>query len=145
MPPDVISKYGDMKDWKNVAGTGPYMITAVVPSSFITFERNPDYWQNDPMHPDLQNPPALYRPDYAYRNTRFRGAGGGRCVAARSALYGAKKLSLPVAYHLRETNPELGFSRVAGSSKTTNAMRADRPPFDDINVRIAMQKAINPQ
>ena len=142
MPPDVISKYGDMKDWKNVAGTGPYMITDVVPSSFITFERNPDYWQNDPMHPDLQN-----RLPYIDQITLIEILDSAVQVAAmrsgKSALYGAKKLSLPVAYHLRETNPELGFSRVAGSSKTTNAMRADRPPFDDINVRIAMQKAIN--
>ena len=107
MPPDVISKYGDMKDWKNVVGTGPYMITDVVPSSFITFERNPDYWQNDPMHPDLQNPPALYRPDYAYRNTRFPRCRWRRCVAARAHCMERKNFHCP--WHITSEKPTLNW------------------------------------
>ena len=48
VPKEVIDEYGDMKEWQNVAGTGPYRIVDVVPDSTVTLNKNPNYWQNDP-------------------------------------------------------------------------------------------------
>ena len=44
---------------------------------------------------------------------------------------------------LQKTNPELVVVPVAGNGEDTPGFLGDRPPFDDIKVRIAMQKAIN--
>jgi peptide/nickel transport system substrate-binding protein len=56
IPPEVVSTYGDMKDWKHVIGTGPFMLTDYVAGSALTFEKNPNYWLHDPIHPENQLP-----------------------------------------------------------------------------------------
>ena len=33
MPPEVIEQYGDVQDWRNLVGTGPFMLTDVVEGS----------------------------------------------------------------------------------------------------------------
>ena len=40
-PPEVIEQYGDMQDWRNVVGTGPYTITDLVPATSVTWTKNP--------------------------------------------------------------------------------------------------------
>jgi len=50
MCPDVIDAYGDGKDWKHCLGTGPFMMVDYVPGSQLKFERNPNYWQTDPIN-----------------------------------------------------------------------------------------------
>ena len=44
MPPEVIEQHGDGKDWRNLVGTGPFMLTDLVEESSITLTKNPDYW-----------------------------------------------------------------------------------------------------
>ena len=58
VPPEVIREHGNMQDWRNVVGTGPYMITGHVEGSSVTFTRHPDYWQTDSIYPgqNLQLP-----------------------------------------------------------------------------------------
>ena len=60
-PREVIDEYGNMSDWRNVVGTGPYMITDVVPQVSITWTKNPNYWGYDEKYPDNQS--ALHRRD----------------------------------------------------------------------------------
>jgi peptide/nickel transport system substrate-binding protein len=45
--------------------------------------------------------------------------------------------------HLKETTPELQWTRSLGMGGTFLAMRLDRKPFDDIRVRRAMNLAVN--
>ena len=141
-PPEVIQQKGDMRDWRNVVGTGPFALTDVVPGSSLTVSRNPNYWEIDPIHPDLQNRlpyldeiTLLAIPDAAAKTAAFR--------SGQVALTGAKHLPRDAVENLRRTNLELVFISVQGAQATTPSMRADRPPYDDIRVRIAMQKAIN--
>jgi peptide/nickel transport system substrate-binding protein len=54
-PPEVIARYGDMQDWRNVVGTGPFMLTDYIPGSSATLVRNPDYWDKDPVGPGKGN------------------------------------------------------------------------------------------
>ena len=55
VPPEVIKQSGDIQDWENVVGTGPYEITAFQPGASLTLTKNPNYWQIDPIHPGLDN------------------------------------------------------------------------------------------
>ncbi len=52
---EVIDKWGDMKDWKHAHGSGPFMLTDYVSASTVTFTRNPNYWDKDPIGPGKGN------------------------------------------------------------------------------------------
>ncbi len=48
-PPEVVAKYGNVADWRNAVGTGPYMLTEYVPGSIVRLIKNPDYWEKNPV------------------------------------------------------------------------------------------------
>jgi peptide/nickel transport system substrate-binding protein len=50
---DALEEFGDMTDWRNLIGTGPYMVEDQIAGASVTLVRHPSYWENDPMHPDL--------------------------------------------------------------------------------------------
>ena len=56
MPPEVIKEHGDVKDWRNLVGTGPWMMTDWVDGSSMTWEKNPDYWGFDEKYPENRLP-----------------------------------------------------------------------------------------
>ena len=137
---EVIDTHGDMKDWRNVVGTGPFMISDYVEGSTLTYERNPDYWQTDPIFPDLANQlPYLdgvklfIMPDAAARVAALR--------TGRSAF--APGLSLDQVDALAKSNPELVKLLLGHNEDTSPTFTASKPPFDDVRVRSAMQKAID--
>ena len=140
VPPEVIKEHGDMKDWRNVVGTGPFELTDVVPGSSMTFTKNPNYWLYDPIHPGSEN-----RLPYVDEITMFAMQDMALQIAGlrtgKLVMSPGKQLTLAQANSLMRTNPELVAIKLAGSQYTTPLMR--RKPFDDKNVRIAMQKAIN--
>ena len=55
-PPEVIEEHGDAKDWRTIVGTGPFMLTDYVLESSVTYEKNPNYWGNDPKYPENRLP-----------------------------------------------------------------------------------------
>ena len=143
VPREVIEEHGDMTDWRNVVGTGPYMLTDVVSDSSFTFERNPDYWKSDPRHPDLdlQLPYAdevkfFIMPELASRLAAMR-------TGKNAWMGGITRPTIDQVLSVQRTNPELVVLSVAGAPPGNIGFRSDRPPFSDLNVRIAMQKALN--
>ena len=56
MPPEVIREHGDVKDWKNLVGTGPFELTALDEDSSFTLTKNPDYWGYDEKYPENRLP-----------------------------------------------------------------------------------------
>ena len=50
-PQDAIELYGDMNDWERAIGTGAFTIEEYVEGSYLYYERNPDYWQTNPIGP----------------------------------------------------------------------------------------------
>jgi peptide/nickel transport system substrate-binding protein len=51
MPKDAVEYYGNLNDWKNSIGTGPFIMTDYVSSGSITFARNDNYWMTNPIGP----------------------------------------------------------------------------------------------
>jgi len=54
-PKDALEQFGNMNDWKNSIGTGPFILAEFVPGSVVRFVRNPDYWDRDPIGPGKGN------------------------------------------------------------------------------------------
>ncbi|UCB42709.1 MAG: ABC transporter substrate-binding protein [Dehalococcoidales bacterium] len=53
--PEVVDLYGGEADWRNVVGTGPFILTNYVSNSQVTMIRNPDYWETDPIGEGMGN------------------------------------------------------------------------------------------
>ena len=54
VPREVIEKHGDMADWKNAVGTGPFMLKNFVSGSSIHYVRNPNYYLTDEKFHELK-------------------------------------------------------------------------------------------
>ncbi|MDE0448605.1 MAG: ABC transporter substrate-binding protein [Spirochaetaceae bacterium] len=143
-PPEVIEQHGDMQDWRNIVGTGPFMLTDFVPDSSLTFTKNPNYWGFDEKYPDNRLPyvdelKALYMEEYATIMAALRsGQADCACWQGNSQI-----ATVDQAESLMRTNPELVvipfFQRANHGTKINTA----KPPFDDIRVRRAMQMALD--
>jgi len=51
MPRDAIEKFGDLNDWHNSIGTGPFILTDYVSAASATLVRNDNYWETNPIGP----------------------------------------------------------------------------------------------
>lgn len=132
---------GPLTDWKQVVGTGPWIFTDFVAGDSLTFSKNPDYWAMDERHPKNKLPYAdsmviLIIPD---STTRLAALRTGQIDLMNSGTGG---LQWQEQQQVAKSNPEIQMAQVpAGTSGI--GLRVDKAPFTDINVRIALDMAIN--
>ena len=138
-PPEVIKEQGNVQDWRNLVGTGPYSLTDWVKGSSITYTKNPDYWGYDEKFPENRLPyvdeiKMLFMKDAATKLAALR--------TGKLALL--RNLSGEDAETIQRTNPDLVMgTSIFLRSTSSYAMDVRKPPFDDVRVRIAMQLAID--
>ena len=125
-------------DWRNQAGTGAWMASGYVPGSTVSFERNPTYhltWTVDgreyglPFIDGIQN---IIIPQAATQMAALR-------TAKIDHLEGVQTAERP---GLEAAVPELKKSLALGNSHSYY-LPMNKPPFDDIRVRTAMQMALD--
>jgi peptide/nickel transport system substrate-binding protein len=142
-PREVVEKYGDMNDWHNVVGTGPYILEDYVADSVLTFTKNPNYWQHDPIHPENQLPYLdglkwMIITDASTQLAAFR-------TGQLDFTYGLT-VSREDGEKLLSDHPEMQYITLSGQALMPY-FRVDKPelPFDDVRVRQAMTLSINKQ
>ena len=127
-------------DWRNALGTGAYIPTDFVPGSTVTYKRNPNYWENDPIHTDMRLPYAdtLRVVDFDDEATIVAALRAGQ-IDLTNGLGTSGKWGVQLA----ETNPEIGQAP-AVPTPVVWVPRVDLPdsPFSDIKVRQALMMAI---
>ena len=143
-PPEVIEEHGDVGDWRNLVGTGPFMLTDVVDGSSVTWTKNPDYWGYDEKYPENQLPyidelRALVMPDEATRISALR---TGK-IDFLGGMASRPLTSVDKTDSLKRTNPELQQYTYRFRSNNSFVMNTDEPALDDVQVRKALQMAIN--
>ena len=144
-PPEVIEEHGDYKDWRNTVGTGPYALTEVVEDSSRTWTKNPDYWGYDPKYPDNRLPytdkvVALLMPEAATRLAALR-AGQ---LDMLGTVGDSQLRSIDEVEGLARTNPEIVLHQYKfRSDNVFYLVGLERPPWNDIRVRQAMQMALD--
>ena len=115
------------------------MITDHVDGASWTYSRNPDYWYKDERFPGMRLPFAdklkvLIIKD---RATQLAALRSGKIDALGNFTY-------EEAESLKKSNPEIIINYYTGGSRNRDsAMQVTKPPFKDLRVRKAMQKAIN--
>jgi peptide/nickel transport system substrate-binding protein len=141
--PEVLAKYNDLTDWHNVVGTGSFMVKDVVAGSSVSFVKNPNYWEKDPVGagkgnqlPYIDGVKMLIIPDVssalaALRTGKIDQLGGTNLTITRDD-----------AMSLIKTNPELKYTK-ALSGLMAISMRTDKQnlPFKDVKVRQALMLA----
>ena len=138
-PPEVIREHGNAQDWRNLVGTGPFMMTDWVEGSGVTYVKNPDYWKDDEKFPGNRLPyvdelKVLWIKERATLLSALR---MGKIAYMRD-------LSQEEFENLQRTNPDLGVKTgFLFRSTTSFGMNVMKPPFDDVRVRKAMQLAID--
>ena len=139
MPPEVIEEHGDVQDWRNLVGTGPFMLTDLVDGSSATRTKNPDYWGYDEKYPQNRLPyvDKLRVAVILEESTILAALRSGKLDYRRWAL------SLDSIESLRRTNPEIAAHPIWFRSSDSFAPNHRKPPFNDINVRRAMQMALD--
>jgi ABC-type transport system substrate-binding protein len=140
--PEIIQKYGDLSDWKNSCGTGPFMLVDCVPGASYTFDRNPNYWAKDPVGPGKGNQlPYLDGVTYLQIPDKTTQTAGLRT----SKIDWLNNISLNIADNLKSTNPELKYKQQYNTNDMILAGREDDAtlPFKDLKVRQALLMAID--
>ena len=141
--PEVIKEHGDANDWKNLVGTGPFMLTDYAEGNFFAYSKNPDYWGYDEKYPENRLPyiDELRRQIMPDEATFMAALRTGKVDYIGSA--GSTQLRvIDVVESLKRTNPELMvYSYSIGN--VINSLNVSKPPFDDIRVRRAVQMALD--
>jgi len=139
MPPEVIKQHGDVKDWRNLVGTGPFMLTDIVEDSSITLTKNPDYWGYDEKYPENRLP---YVDELRFVIIEDA-ASTMAALRTGSIDYRRWDSSLDSAQSMRKTNPEIAVHEIWFRSISSFAPNHRKPPFNNINVLRAMQMALD--
>jgi peptide/nickel transport system substrate-binding protein len=142
-PREVIETYGNMNDWKNVIGFGPYTLEDYVEGSSITMKKNPNYFRYDPLHPQNKLP---YIDTY---KILFIGDDSTRLSAIRTGqidynLYDKFTWQdRDALLKTMSTPPNIAEVPYGTSVAIKMNMGPDDVPLGDINVRRALYMAID--
>ncbi|OGO37072.1 MAG: hypothetical protein A2147_05680, partial [Chloroflexi bacterium RBG_16_57_8] len=139
-PREVVTKYGNLADWRNQVGTGPFMLIDYVPDSSITYVKNPDSWETDLVGPGKGNKvpyidtfKQLIIPDLSTRLAALR---TGRFDFLTDIVYEDWQ-------SLTGTNKDLQYLSYMTNQPWVIGMRRDDPakPFNNVKVRQALMLA----
>ncbi len=144
-PPEVIEQHGDAKDWRNLVGTGPFMLTDYVEGRSYTLIKNPDYWGFDEKYPQNRLPyvdelKALILKEEATRLAALR---SGKIDYLGYSAGGTQIHSIDQVESLAKTNPEIALWPYFSRSDYSFAVNVNNPLLNDIRVRKAMQMALD--
>ena len=143
--PEVIREHGDVKDWRNLVGTGPYLLTDWTDGSSFTFQKNPDYWKDDEKYPGNRLPyiDEIQGLIILEEATYLAGLRTGKIDFLGFPVGVSDITSVEVLDSLQKSNPEIVLQAWWDRSENSYAIDASKPPFDDVRVRRAMQMAID--
>ena len=142
LPPEVIEKYGDYTDWRNVVGTGPFMLTDYAEGVSRTYTKNPEYWGFDEKYPENRLP---YVDEL---RELFMNEEATRLAALRSGkldllTHATPIKSVDVVRSLQRTDPEIEPYASYARAFQVFGLNMRNAPFNDVRVRHAMQMALD--
>jgi peptide/nickel transport system substrate-binding protein len=138
--PEEVRKL-DMTKWQNSVGTGPFILSEYVAGSSVTFVKNPNYWMKDPVGPGKGNQlpyidgvQVFIIPDPSTRLSSFR----------TGKIDQIEGLTWEDGEQIKKQFPQMPSSQgdyASAASGFSMYMRTDKPPYNDVRVRRALNMA----
>lgn len=128
-------------NWKNINGSGPFVLSSFVQGNAGTYTKNTLYWDSERIGSKDYKLPFVDKlvirtvKDEATRNTMLR---TGKLDIAENVRWTAVE-------ELKKSAPALKWSRWLSTNGQYLAMRVDAKPFNDLRVRRALNMAVNKQ
>ncbi len=141
VPKEVVDAGAGAGNWKNVNGTGPFMLANVAQGNSLTFEKNPVYWDKEVINKVTYKLPFVDKvvhhviKDEATQNAALR----------TGKLDILSSISRDSAAELKKSTPQLQWNRWLSFVAPRVALRVDTKPFNDPRVRRALNMAVNKQ
>ncbi len=136
---EVVEKFGDLKKWESVIGTGPWMLDSYRPNVGLTYVRNPTYFQSG--LPYIDRIEATVDEDNASRMAAFL---SGKYDIGWEFLGTIARVDwVQIKDTLAQRRPNLKTVEFPSPVMNHISMRADQKPFSDVRVRHAMSLAID--
>jgi peptide/nickel transport system substrate-binding protein len=139
-PREVVEKYGDLEDWRNAVGTGPFIFDDYVPGSLLRFVKNPNYWETDPVGsgmgnqlPYIDEVKELIIPDLSTRLAALR-------TGKVDTMIGVVREQWEI---MMQQCPDLLYTRTLSNQPWVIGMKTNNPelPYQDVRVRQALMLA----
>ena len=128
-------------NWKNLNGTGPFVLSDVVMGSAYSFSKNDLYWDKEKIAGQAYKLPFVDKINY--RTIKDEAS---FLTALRTAkLDVLENIRWSAVDELKKNAPALKWKKRVHTFGTFLAMRVDTKPFDDIRVRRALNMAVNKQ
>ena len=126
-------------NWKNLNGTGPFVLSDFVQGNSNTYTRNAIYWDKEKINGTEYKLPFIDK--LVYRTIKDEAT---FITALRTAkLDILENIRWQNVEQLKKSAPQLKWSKWLSMSGQFLAMRVDTKPFDDIRVRRALNMAVN--
>ena len=136
---EVVEKYGDLKKWESVVGTGPWMLDSYRPNVGLTYVRNPNYFQSG--LPYIDRIEATVDEDNASRMAAFL---SGKYDLGWEFPGTINRVDwVQIKDTLKQKRPKLQTLEFPSPVMSHISMRTDQKPFSDVRVRQAMSMAID--
>jgi len=126
-------------NWKNVNGTGPFMLTDFVQGHSNTYSKNPIYWDKESIGGQAYKIPFVDK--VIYRTIKDEATMNAALRTAKVDML--ESISVRHVDELKKTVPQLQWSKRLSTIGTFVALRTDIKPLDDVRVRRALNLAIN--
>ena len=128
-------------NWKNVNGTGPFILSDVMKGNSLTFSRNPIYWDKEKIGGVEYKIPFVDKLVHRVikdETTQYAALRTGKLDILSS-------ISWEAAAQLKKDSPQLKWNKWLTTGGYRVALRVDTKPFNDIRVRRALNMAVNKQ
>ena len=127
-------------DWHYACGTGPYALVGYEPDSYYKYERNANYYDHDERYPENQLP---YLDSLTLTAVSDAAAIQSAFIAGNLDYISMDANVSNDQYQQIIDNVDAVQILHYDSNAAGIALKVNQAPFDDIRVRIALQKAIN--
>ena len=145
LAPEVLKEFDDLQEQESHIGTGAFMWTDWARGTSLTYIKHPDYYGYDDKYPENRLPyvdgfKVLFIGELETRMAAMR---TGKIDMIDSGFSSWDKFGMEMAEDLQKTNPEVVVWPAVSRSNFALAVNTQKPPFDDISVRRAMQMALD--
>ncbi len=129
----------DVKDWRNAVGSGPFQLVEYLEGFSQTYAKTPDYWDRETLNGTQHKIPFL---DTLIMRT-IKDKATWLTALRTGQIDILENIDWISAHHLKETTPELKWTRWLSTVGRFIALRCDQEPFNDPRVRRALNLAVN--